>query len=815
MRTKKCFFSLIFLCWAISTGAQEYQGVVYGLGSSEPVKGVLVSLGHSQIRTWTDNEGRFVLDSSKISIIKSSHRTDQIRVYWNHRGAVINLLNASTINKISIYNLNGRAVFQSDLNPGSRSSKVPFMARGVYLLRLRGINGAYHTFKVNTSMPSAILTLNKDNSLQKRSSASQPVKLLFRHDDYFPLEYEVSDPQKNIVVTLKDDPRSQLFNPNKLYSFDFTISKEDSLLMEKEVIMELYRPGQLSFNGQNLGQVGLRYKGSDYSLNNCFDSETGERYEKEVCSKISLKVKFNKFQDKLRLYEMKELNLHSMSNDGTKMHDMLAYKMFRDMGIYSPRTSYAKVSINGVSQGIFVAVEEVDGRFTKSRWSEAGDGNLYKEVWPVSNTLGYYFENLKTNDDDQDSTKVARMVDFYNAVNTSTSETFTEKVSPFIDFNYWIRYLAVDRAIKNWDGITGWYTGENYLLNHNFFLYEEERADGKVWIIPWDLDNTFQRSDPFIDDADIPNWNEKAQSCEPVAVFAATSWVTPSNCDKFTAFIAENYWTEFVKTGNELLRKVYVPDNLIKRVDNYSSVIDTLIGKDPHVNYNVWQNEVNALKKNIRSLHNRFYEYVNQIQDGVDTSDYSTPFAGNGRLVIDRTNNFEFTPEGTKYLHKFLYHSEGSTSEVVHSVENPIWGTADILLSFIMEPIEDDIYYSEWVKLTLRTTKETDILDCKEIRVHLSSDRQRYLWVSLHSSASEYYGWAVYVNDYPKMYRFRMDEISYPTWDENGDPGVLENVLKKCTGVGFAPSAAFDDQGELPNGPDTGFLRIDNIKFVF
>ena len=227
-----------------------------------------------------------------------------------------------------------------DLNSGSKSIKVPFMARGVYLLRLRGVNGVYHNFKVNTSMPSAILTLNKDYSLQKSSSASQPAKLLFRHDDYFPLEYEVNDPQENVEVTLKDDPRSLLFNPNQDDSFDFTISKEDSLLMEKEVMDELYRPAQLSFNGQNLGQVGLRYKGSDYSLNNCFDTTTGERFDKEICRKISLKVKFNKFQDKLRLYEMKELNLHSMSNDGTKMHDMLAYKMFRDMGIYSPRILY-------------------------------------------------------------------------------------------------------------------------------------------------------------------------------------------------------------------------------------------------------------------------------------------------------------------------------------------------------------------------------------------------------------------------------------------------------------------------------------------
>ena len=59
-----------------------------------------------------------------------------------------------------------------------------------------------------------------------------------------------------------------------------------------------------------------------------------------------------------------------------------------------------------------MAVEAVDGRFTKSRWPEAGTAIFTSEVWPVSNELSYYFENLKTNNDDQDSTKVARMVNF-------------------------------------------------------------------------------------------------------------------------------------------------------------------------------------------------------------------------------------------------------------------------------------------------------------------------------------------------------------------------------------------------------------------
>jgi spore coat protein CotH len=636
MQIRVCFTFLFFLSCLVSAGTQDYRGIVYRQGSLEPLKGVLVSLEHTRTRTWTDNEGRFVLTNNDTSISKTSNEPNPLRVHWNYRSKVINFFNASSINEIRIYDLNGRVVFQSVLNSDNKSIKIPFMARGVYLLRLREVNGKFQNHKINTSMPSAFINFNKDIPLSP-SPSFQPVKLLFRHDDYFPLDYEINYPRKNnIVVTLKVDPRSLLFSPNKVHSFDFTISKKDSLLMEKEALEELYRPAQLSFDGKSLGIVGLRYKGSSFSLGSCFDAVTGERYNTEMCHKISLKVKFNKYQDKLRLCEMKELNLHSMFSDDSKMRDMLAYKLFRDMGIYSPRTSYVKVSFNGVFQGLFLAVEAIDGRFTKARWPEAGDGNLYKEVWPISNSLSYYFNKLETNNDDLDSTKVARMVDFYNAVDSSDSETFTKNVSPFVDFNYWIRYLAVDRAIKNWDGITAWYSGPNHRNNHNYFLYEEEKADGKVWLIPWDLDNTFHREDPFIDVEGVPNWNEKPQSCQLVPVFKGTTMVTPSNCDKFTGLTADNYWTEFVMTGNELLNKIFTIDNMAESIDNYSSIIDTLIEEDPYVDYNVWKEDVNTLKEIIRLLHNQFYKYVNQIEDVIDTTNNSSSFTGNAKRGIDR-----------------------------------------------------------------------------------------------------------------------------------------------------------------------------------
>ena len=43
---------------------------------------------------------------------------------------------------------------------------------------------------------------------------------------------------------------------------------------------------------------------------------------------------------------------------------------------------------------LFALVEEVDGRFARSRFSESGKGNVYKEVWPVHTSPTPYREAL-------------------------------------------------------------------------------------------------------------------------------------------------------------------------------------------------------------------------------------------------------------------------------------------------------------------------------------------------------------------------------------------------------------------------------------
>lgn len=799
--------SLVF-----ASNAAQYKGTVIDEDGSKPVKGVVVSVGYSQFRTVTDGDGNFYLDTDASQVFKRVSKPNPVRIFWDSHTGLIKLVNSSVLKNISIFNLNGRVVFKNDLTADIKQIKVPLLSKGVYLLQLASKTGGLYNFKINTAGVSALLRFNADISFKENAELSKSAELLFRHDDYYPLDMNV-DSNGDLLVKMKNDPRSALFNKNKVYTFHFRISSEDSIKMEMEALKEKYVAAQLNLDGETFGTVGVRYKGSSYSLGNCFDT-LGNHFQKKECGKVSLKVKFNKFTDSLRLYSMKELNLHSMFSDGSKMRDMISYQMFRDMGIYSPRTSYVKVYVNDVLWGIFVAVEAIDGRFTKARWPESGDGNLYKEAWPITNDTSYYSDMLETNNDPEDSADVSAMVDLYNAINSSTVETFTNNVSSFIDFDYLTRYMAVDRAIKNWDGITGWYYSAHWLGNHNYFFYQEEDPDGKIWLIPWDLDNTLQRSDPLIDDAQVANWNENPTSCDPVDVFTDSSRVIPSGCDKFISLFAANYWNNFVKVGDELLKWVYKPESIIKRIDSYCLLLDTVIKQDPHIEYPVWQNEVSNLKKNINSLHSRFYDYIHQVPDTVDTSDYSKPFDGVGYLVIDRTNNFEFTP-ADQFTYKIVLVSEGTEAKLVHSTENPLWGSADLLFSFVLNPLEDDKSYSEWTTLKLKTEKKSNILQCKEIRMNISADRQRYLWVSLNNNNGHQYGWAVYVSKNPKVYSFKINEISYPLWDDAGDPDQLEYALKYCTGICFGPSGVFDSMGELANPPDSGFIRIDNIKFVF
>lgn len=76
------------------------------------------------------------------------------------------------------------------------------------------------------------------------------------------------------------------------------------------------------------------------------------------------------------------------------------HALLRDMDLVAPRVVHARVHINGECQGLFSAVEQVDGRFTANRSSASGDGNLYRDLWPFAESTPADVEKaLRTSDD--------------------------------------------------------------------------------------------------------------------------------------------------------------------------------------------------------------------------------------------------------------------------------------------------------------------------------------------------------------------------------------------------------------------------------
>ena len=197
----------------------------------------------------------------------------------------------------------------------------------------------------------------------------------------------------------------------------------------------------------------------------------------DVCQRFSLKLDFNQYEEDARLDGLKKLNLHAMSADPARCASGSATRCIGTWACLAPRAVHARVYINGEYHGLFAAVEEVDGRFAAKRFPNSGDGNVYKELWPARwVTSADVKAALKTNDDPA-TVDVSDFMAFKDAVGAATERDFAAKLSPYIDFDYLARYIVVNRAINDFDGVMAFYYGWGPPpANHNLYWYHDTES---------------------------------------------------------------------------------------------------------------------------------------------------------------------------------------------------------------------------------------------------------------------------------------------------------------------------------------------------
>ena len=162
-----------------------------------------------------------------------------------------------------------------------------------------------------------------------------------------------------------------IFNQESLHTFDLILSEENLNLINSDPAAEEYVEGTLIFENDTISPVGIRYKGSIGAFVGCLDGPNMfEPSGAKICTKLSMKIKINWKGRKEKFFGLKKIQLHSMNNDASQMHDRAGYWLFRQMGIPAPRAVHAKLTINGIYTGLYSLVEQIDTRFIKENFDD-------------------------------------------------------------------------------------------------------------------------------------------------------------------------------------------------------------------------------------------------------------------------------------------------------------------------------------------------------------------------------------------------------------------------------------------------------------
>ncbi len=268
------------------------------------------------------------------------------------------------------------------------------------------------------------------------------------------------------------------FDDSVLQEIRFTINSKDWQTLKDNYLSNEYYPCDFEWRGQKVRNVGIRSRG------------TGSRSG----IKPGLRVDFDRYTSGQRFLGLKSFVLRNNTQDQTNLHERLSMQLFRRMGAEVSRETHAKMFVNDEYVGLLTVVESVDKDFLKRTLGE-DSGYLYKYDYPSDGTP-YYFEDRgadgaayvplpfkpETNETDPRPEFIAQWV---QTVNQASTAAFQSSVGEYIDFDKFIRHVAVEVFIGDYDGFIG-----NYGIN-NFYVYRFNNQK-RFQMIPWDKSEAFK-----------------------------------------------------------------------------------------------------------------------------------------------------------------------------------------------------------------------------------------------------------------------------------------------------------------------------------
>jgi spore coat protein CotH len=268
------------------------------------------------------------------------------------------------------------------------------------------------------------------------------------------------------------------FDDSVLQEIRLTINSKDWQTLKDNYLSNEYYPCDFRWRDQAVRNVGIRSRG------------TGSRSG----IKPGLRVDFDRYTAGKRFLGLKSFVLRNNTQDNTNLHERLSMLLFRRVGEPASRETHTKMFVNDEYAGLFTIVESVDKDFLKKNLGE-DSGYLYKYDYPVDGTP-YYFQDKGSDsaayvplpfkpETNETNPRPEFVVQWVQAVNQSSAAAFQSAVGEFIDFAKFIKHVAVEVFIGDYDGFIG-----NYGIN-NFYVYRFDNQK-RFQLIPWDKSEAFK-----------------------------------------------------------------------------------------------------------------------------------------------------------------------------------------------------------------------------------------------------------------------------------------------------------------------------------
>jgi hypothetical protein len=250
---------------------------------------------------------------------------------------------------------------------------------------------------------------------------------------------------------------------------DWEIELEDFYNTDVDV------PASLTVDGKTYRDVGVHFRG-----NTSYQMVPRGR-------KRSLNLSLDFAHKSQLLGGYRTLNLLNSNLDPTYLRTVLYHQIVREY-IPSPKANYARVVINGESWGIYVNVQQFNTDFTRDFFGSAGGARWKVPGGPGGRAGLEYFGDspdpykqifeIKSKDDPESWKALVKLC---RILNQEPVNTLAAAISPMLDIDGALKFLALDIAVVNEDGY--WVRASDYSI------YLDEK--GRFHVLPYDTNETF------------------------------------------------------------------------------------------------------------------------------------------------------------------------------------------------------------------------------------------------------------------------------------------------------------------------------------